>query len=734
MMLESREKVRTLRILITGKKVRDKMEELNIKHSDIIQDLENLDQIKLFYYKSEEDEKNRQFGRIALPFCNGRQVLLLVPPSAKEDDYFRAISFRYDKEVSTDSWCYPLPPGTRCKLYYSNDEIKKDQDGGDFYNPKQLFEKIAKESYQHRKEERKWKAYLKLYRTILMERQLVQFVIRDIEFEDEQISAQLSEQLEIEKKNILKGKELIFSIIRGYDPMDANKELGKVKKFIEKEKIEIKLDDNFVENFKQELKDKFSHTGNKKYRIKFLSAKEFGESNNGSCQEEIIDDEAGLLFRAEAYKEKAGESYEEKAHAEKVVRLCVNEDTIRPLGLYCATNIRQELLQVERMDECFKELRNEQPHIWNVLSENDPPKELGDLPEASRKNIHNSKGLNDEQKKAVEGALRTQDLFLIWGPPGTGKTTVIKEVAKYESAIGNKTLIASQANLAVDNALARLHNIDSVYPLRVARDNYELEGEDKQKIPLEGDVGSVAKFFLDYWERQIKQKPDEEEYSDIRKQLLDEIVEVRGIIKKEEKHRSEEEKDKLYQLAAIYRTKVNVVGATLMVCGRSKGNKRYVMDCANIEAGDKFDTVIIDEVSKATPPELFIPMAVGKKIILVGDHKQLPPMSTILSDDNGSEDYTPIEEWAEMARVDPEELDLDNTLFERLWNRYKEEYTWATAKLRVQYRMHKEIQGLIEQFYEEDGGETLICGLTDEDMKHYCINHDFFCGEPCYMG
>ena len=60
--------------------------------------------------------------------------------------------------------------------------------------------------------------------------------------------------------------------------------------------------------------------------------------------------------------------------------------------------------------------------------------------------------LNSEQIAAVEGVINSTDLFLIQGPPGTGKTTVIAEIC-YQNAIRNqKTLIASQTNLAVDNA------------------------------------------------------------------------------------------------------------------------------------------------------------------------------------------------------------------------------------------------------------------------------------------
>ncbi|MBQ8434692.1 MAG: hypothetical protein IJX24_01600, partial [Oscillospiraceae bacterium] len=67
---------------------------------------------------------------------------------------------------------------------------------------------------------------------------------------------------------------------------------------------------------------------------------------------------------------------------------------------------------------------------------------------------------------AVEGALNAEDLYLIQGPPGTGKTTVIAEIC-YQNAIrGLKTLIVSQSNLAVDNAISRVMNHADIRVLR----------------------------------------------------------------------------------------------------------------------------------------------------------------------------------------------------------------------------------------------------------------------------
>ena len=64
--------------------------------------------------------------------------------------------------------------------------------------------------------------------------------------------------------------------------------------------------------------------------------------------------------------------------------------------------------------------------------------------------------LNEFQQEAVTGAMTANDLYVIQGPPGTGKTTVISEICHQNVKAGLRTLVASQANLAVDNALGRL--------------------------------------------------------------------------------------------------------------------------------------------------------------------------------------------------------------------------------------------------------------------------------------
>ncbi len=76
------------------------------------------------------------------------------------------------------------------------------------------------------------------------------------------------------------------------------------------------------------------------------------------------------------------------------------------------------------------------------------------------------KDLNDEQKVAVQKAILAPELFLMQGPPGTGKTTTITEISNHYCLNGERVLIASQMNLAVDNALTYLYNKNYILAMR----------------------------------------------------------------------------------------------------------------------------------------------------------------------------------------------------------------------------------------------------------------------------
>jgi hypothetical protein len=144
-------------------------------------------------------------------------------------------------------------------------------------------------------------------------------------------------------------------------------------------------------------------------------------------------------------------------------------------------------------------------------------------------------------------------------------------------------------------------------------------------------------------------------------------------------------------LKQIYIDNANVIGITCVQAGAYQFSRQY----------RNFDCVIVDEVSKATPPELLLPMLKGARIILVGDHKQLPPMI-------GPETLADL---AAELNVPQGELEhLERSLF-------KELFEAAPPDLRVmlteQYRMHPQIMGAINQFY----GDQLACGLPEPDRQ-----------------
>jgi hypothetical protein len=155
-----------------------------------------------------------------------------------------------------------------------------------------------------------------------------------------------------------------------------------------------------------------------------------------------------------------------------------------------------------------------------------------------------------------------------------------------------------------------------------------------------------------------------------------------------------------------YITSCNVVGVT---CNEKR---QTLVDAEHTT----FDVVIVDEVSKATPPEIIMPLLMGRTAILVGDHRQLPPLfkegsweeEIVREEDNNTGDAT----------QSASELTADN--FQRFRKMvtsslFKEHFEKAPDDLKsflfTQYRMHPQIMKVVNHFYEN----RLVCGLPDPD-------------------
>lgn len=157
----------------------------------------------------------------------------------------------------------------------------------------------------------------------------------------------------------------------------------------------------------------------------------------------------------------------------------------------------------------------------------------------------------------------------------------------------------------------------------------------------------------------------------------------------------------LNEIRKLYVKHANVIGTTCVASARKDFIESYPV----------FDVVIIDEVSKATPPELLLPMLKGKKVILVGDHHQLPPL---LGDDTLEETLQEMADESENfeGKAELKQL-LKESLFERLFRTLPKS---NKTMLAIQYRMHENIMATITQFYNQEN-DRLQCGLTDSDSE-----------------
>lgn len=175
------------------------------------------------------------------------------------------------------------------------------------------------------------------------------------------------------------------------------------------------------------------------------------------------------------------------------------------------------------------------------------------------------------------------------------------------------------------------------------------------------------------------------------------------------------ENDKEYFMST-YLTACNVVGISCTADPRSLSDKDF----------NDFDVVIIDEVSKATPPELLIPLMKGRKTVLVGDHRQLPPAFGE-NESSYMELVNEVQESDNYSQVEKELISAEN--FKKFQNMvtaslFKDYFEKADgsikATLLTQYRMHSDIMDIINQFYEN----RLICGIkgTENETRKHLLN------------
>lgn len=314
---------------------------------------------------------------------------------------------------------------------------------------------------------------------------------------------------------------------------------------------------------------------------------------------------------------------------------------------------------------------------------------------------HKIGNLNDRQLEAVTKSVLAKDLALIQGPPGTGKTTVIAEIIWQEIRKNSdcRILLTSQTNLAVDNALERLQGQAGIRPVRIGKpDKLEPEGR-RFSLPVMDSWAQDSKNSDDnatrIWiDRIVKKISNDPKYSSA-------ISSWKNELEVKDKHSRTE-------FSRLYRSNVNLVAATCSICGSRDFMESYSDMFGGSERSDMFfDVVIMDEASKATPLEMAVPLVLGKKIIVIGDHKQLPPMMDENTIDSALE---------KIGKKDiAEKLQKAESQFKRLFEAAAKVRKTIVATLDTQYRMHEQIMNTIMQFYQEELAATggLKCGITE---------------------
>ena len=382
-----------------------------------------------------------------------------------------------------------------------------------------------------------------------------------------------------------------------------------------------------------------------------------------------------------------------------------------------------ELTNIGRMIRAMKKVtepntRNGFPINQNLpnflFDPNEARQSSTDLDEEKQKVVQNlNEPLLKDQPKQLEAVAKTllaKDLALIQGPPGTGKTTVIAEII-WQTLLREpkaKLLITSQTNLAVDNALERIKGKKLVRPIRVG--NIE-------KFEDEGKVYSNDR--IKNWIQAKTGSKEEKQYSD--NAVCQWIENVKDKCSKEEKYakavskwkKGLDEKDVLIKstFSNAYYEYVNVFAATCSECGSRNFGDTYQMTFnqhSERKSEPEFDLVIMDEASKATPPELVLPLTLGKKVVIIGDHKQLPPMIDEKEFGEALEAVGAkklIEDWTKE--------DYKVSQFEKLFKNAPKNFV---ASLDTQFRMHEQIMNCISEFYsdQEELENGLICGIKGE--------------------
>ena len=259
-----------------------------------------------------------------------------------------------------------------------------------------------------------------------------------------------------------------------------------------------------------------------------------------------------------------------------------------------------------------------------------------------------SPDLNSEQNAALALAERAQDVMLVHGPPGTGKTTVLVELVRRAASRGEKVLASAPSNLAVDNLAERLvaAGIDVVR------------------------VGHPARVLPAVVEHTLDQKTEAHPQAQIAAELVAQALRLRADARKSKQRRGpgrfsearaqeREARQLLSEARALEdRAESAVMEKAQVVLATLTGIESRALE------GRRFSLAVVDEATQAVEPGAYLALLRAERAVLAGDHLQLPP--TVLA---------------------PDAQELSVSLFERL----AQAHPLAMVSLAEQHRMNEQI-------------------------------------------
>lgn len=214
--------------------------------------------------------------------------------------------------------------------------------------------------------------------------------------------------------------------------------------------------------------------------------------------------------------------------------------------------------------------------------------------------IRSDKKETKNQYKALEKICASEDLTIIQGPPGSGKTTLIVELVKQAVSRGERVLMCAPTHIAVDNILEMLDEKTDLH-LQMVRIGRGYRVQENLRKYLMDELIQNWKQFIALKPQKLENNQIELNQNVLRKinnEFLSNVEKKSGLIKD------------------------MIINASNLVCGTSSGvvaiygRNRFV---------DDFDVMIIDESSKATILEFLIAATRAKRWVIIGDQNQLSP-------------------------------------------------------------------------------------------------------------